>query len=534
MSEETFELIPDPQRMIEGLRDTGYEFTTSIADIVDNSIAAHATKVDIKIVADLKGNIRVSIADNGDGMNEPGLQNAMRYGAQARPNPASLGKYGLGLKTASTAFCRRLSLVSRNNGISTASMIIWDLDHVGKARKWEVLINPVADADALDHLDEVAKGHSGTVVVWTKVDRLLKDYKTADGKHARKALEQKIEALRDHLAMVYQRFLDQSDTRASNVSIKLNGSTVEAWDPFMVGKSEILAEQLMEAETAGGNPTKFEVKAYCLPRREEFADTKAANLARLSAETQGIYIYRENRLIHDADWLGMFQKEPHGSLLRIEFSFDHTLDEAFHLDIKKSQIILNDDIWDWLKEQFLPAPRREANRRYREGEQAKIGTKSKGAHDTSNKNIGEREVVAGAGAKVDVNDAATGDVTVTNNKGQFKLKIPVSAATRPGEVFIKPIGSITNGLLFEPAIVEGHKAVHINTSHPYYHKVYVPNLARSVTIQGMDSLLWALAVAEYSTIDSTTIGAFTDMRFEVSKILRTLVEALPEPTVDGD
>jgi hypothetical protein len=309
---------------------------------------------------------------------------------------------------------------------------------------------------------------------------------------------------------------------------------VDAWDPFAIGLSELLGEEEIEVETAKNKTSKFTVRAYCLPRREEFPNAKAASLARLSSETQGIYIYRENRLIHDADWLGMFQKEPHGSLLRVEFTFDHTLDEAFHLDIKKSQIILNEEIWNWLKENFLPAPRREANRRYREGVQAKVSTKSKGAHDSSNKNISDKEAIAGSGATVYVENPSTGEVSVTNSKGTFKLKLPVSKSTRPGEVFIKVVDSINDGLLFQPAIIDGHKAVQINNSHPYYHKVYMPNLARSVTVQGMDSLLWALCVAEYSTVDDSTISRFADMRFMVSKILRTLVESLPDPTTDGN
>ena len=88
----TQELIPDPQRMIEGLRDTGYEFDTAIADIVDNSIAANATAVDIKVDADVRGNIHVSIADNGEGMDEGGLENAMRYGARVQAERGKLGQ----------------------------------------------------------------------------------------------------------------------------------------------------------------------------------------------------------------------------------------------------------------------------------------------------------------------------------------------------------------------------------------------------------------------------------------------------------
>src|SRR5258705_9950981 len=110
------ELLPDPRRLMEGLRDTGYQFNTAIADIVDNSIAAEATVVELRLEMDYKGNVRVAIADNGIGMNQTGLLNAMKYGSDRRPNPASLGKFGLGLKTASTAFCRRLSLISRHTG----------------------------------------------------------------------------------------------------------------------------------------------------------------------------------------------------------------------------------------------------------------------------------------------------------------------------------------------------------------------------------------------------------------------------------
>jgi hypothetical protein len=203
MSDTTLDLIPDPTRLIEGLRDTGYEFETAIADIVDNSIAANANRIDVTIEQNLRGDIRVSIADDGEGMSKTGLENAMRYGAKQRPNPASLGKYGLGLKTASTAFCRRLSVLSRDTGETAATMLTWDLDHVSKTGKWEVIIAGTPDPTALAHLDKVAPKKSGTVVIWANVDRLMRDYSKPDGKTARKALDQKVEQLREHLAMVY-------------------------------------------------------------------------------------------------------------------------------------------------------------------------------------------------------------------------------------------------------------------------------------------------------------------------------------------
>lgn len=532
-SEVGIESVPDPGRTMEGLRDTGYNFETAIADLVDNSIAANADIVDIRINQDFRGNVRVSIADNGDGMDHAGLIDAMRYGSPKRSDPASLGKYGLGLKTASTAYCRRLSVVTRSDGSSALQMATWDLDHVTQAKKWLLLVSDEPDEEAVEHLNEIAPETSGTVVVWTKVDRLLGNYQNPGGKPAQKALEKKVDELHEHLAEIYQRFLDTQDERARNVKIKLNGQDIKAWDPFQAGLSELVAEEIISTETESGIEAEFTVKAFILPRREEFPSDEQARAAKLSSDRQGIYIYRQDRLIHDADWLGMFKKEPHSTLLRVEFSFDHRLDEAFHLDIKKSQIILNDDLWVWLKDQFLPAPRREANRRYREGQKRDITKRSKGAHDASNRSIGNKEAEIG-GAEVNVSDPNTGEVMVVNSRGKFKLKLPVGAAAKPGEVFIQPTGNVNDGLLFEPAIVDQHKAVRINTDHPYYHKVYIPNLNTSVTVQGMDSLLWALCVAELSATTDKTAENFSDMRFEVSRILRKLVEGLPEPVTDSD
>ena len=138
--------------------------------------------------------------------------------------------------------------------------------------------------------------------------------------------------------MVYQRFLDSTDGRARNIEIRLDGDAVEPWNPYCEGLSTLVAEQVQTVELENGNEASFLVRAFVLPRREEFPDDHAATRARITNDRQGIYIYREQRLIHDADWLNMFQKEPHVSLLRVEFSFLHDLDDAFHVDIKKSRI----------------------------------------------------------------------------------------------------------------------------------------------------------------------------------------------------
>ncbi|MDP3604929.1 MAG: ATP-binding protein, partial [Polaromonas sp.] len=134
---------PDPSRLIFGLRDTGYNVRTAAADIIDNSIAAEADRINIEISLSEDGRKFVYFGDNGRGMDADGIHKAMRYGAPERENPESLGKFGLGLKTASSSVCLRFSLISRQAPGKKLAKLTWDLDHVAKKRKWEMLREPI-------------------------------------------------------------------------------------------------------------------------------------------------------------------------------------------------------------------------------------------------------------------------------------------------------------------------------------------------------------------------------------------------------
>jgi hypothetical protein len=530
---EKHTLPPIPSRLIEGLRDTGYDFNTALADIVDNSVDAGANRIDIGIDMDAEGDILVSVADDGCGMNRDTLLNAMTYGAAVGKKAASrLGKFGLGLKTASTAFCRRFSVVTRAAKGAPALKGTWDLDHVSKVNQWELLLDSTSKHEVAQ-LDKTADGGPGTLVLWENVDRMIPDYENPGGAPARKAVSRIREEFRQHAAMIYQRFLDPADKRARTVEMFINGQAVEPWNPFCTDmpETEMVAEESMAVDTGDGTEAKFTIRAYVLPRREQFPSPAAAAAAQIKNHMQGIYIYRENRLIHPHDWLGMFSKEPHFTLLRVEFSFDHTLDSAFHVDIKKSRILLNDELFNWVRDKFIPAPRNAAEERSRKGSRKKVQDKAENAHAESNAGIATKEDDLRM-AKVKITNQATNDVELSNKKGTIRLKLALSTAAEPGQLFVQPVPTLDDGLLWAPCLIDGHHAVQINTGHPYYHKVYVPNLASGVTIQGMDSLLWSLAEAELGTISDNTLKHFKELRFEVSRILRALVEDLPEPELE--
>lgn len=521
---------PDPERIIEGLRDTGYEFNTSMADVIDNSIAAQAKNIEVTVAMDFGGNILVSVIDDGVGMDRDGLINAMRYGSKRRADQASLGKFGLGLKTASTAFCRRLSVISRSQTVSDVLKATWDLDHIAAVGRWELKLGS-AVPEEIKLLNTVAIDQSGTVVLWENVDRLLKAYAVPDGKAAKAALKRYVNDLRFHVSMVYQRFLDVNDKRATDVSIRVNGEKVLPWDPYCVTETKApIAEKVQKVEIGETENAEFTVRAYILPRKDEFSDQTTVKEARLTNDMQGLYVYRENRLIHGPDWLEMYSKEPHMSLCRIELSFDYKLDDAFQVDIKKSRILLDNSLYDWMQK-FLQGPRREGQERYRKGVAATITGTAALIHAVSNNAIHAKAENLKTAVVTEV-DGATGDVTISNKNGVTKLKIKLVEQKNSGECHVQSVDSLQDGVLWEPAFIDGNQAVRINTGHPYYHKVYVPNKQSGVTIQGLDSLIWGLCAAELGNVSENNKRNFEEMRYEVSRILRRLVEDMPEPLED--
>lgn len=534
MTQDDILLLPDPTRSIEAWRDTGYDFNMAVADILDNSIAAEAKNISITLDKKLDtGEFYLYVADDGTGMDEDELIDAMRYGSRERPNRKSLGKFGFGLKTASTSFCRRLGVVSRGSD-NTVRKVQWDLDHVAEKGDW-MLGRPYPMDDETEYLDETASSGTGTLVIWEKIDRLFKSRNPK-----KQTVDSTIESLKFHVAMTFQRFLDHDDPRGNNINITINGSNISPWDPFCKKEEsvKIVYESPEIVELPDGTSTNLFIRACILPRKEEFSSPEAAKAARIGTDMLGFYIYRENRLIHHGGWLRMFTSEPHTSLLRVELSFDYTLDEAFKIDVKKSRIILDDEIYDYIKNRILPAPRKLAQDYYRKGQSKGI----KGIMD-DNPEPGDSHIDTVAPTlpvpPIKIQDPDTGKVIIENENGSISgtIRIHHPDPEKRSKYRIIPVESIEDGLLWEPVATEptGTLGIHINQNHPFYQKIYFPFRDQKVIIIGIDSLLWAMCDAELSTYKtSETRETYETMRYRVSRDLRKLVEDLPEPEIPED
>jgi hypothetical protein len=531
MTNEVFqvELEPDPERTVEGLRDTGYDFNTALADLVDNSIAAGAENIWITCALDMSSEFVLAVLDDGQGMDREGLLNAMRYGSKRRDNPASLGKFGMGLKTASTAFCRRLEVTSRSDDESEFLTATWDLDTIASEGKW-ILELRSAPAEAIQLLSDL-EDSPGTLVRWDRIDRLdvNNKYKAMDGHHRRKAVDLLASNLSGHLEMVFQRFIDGTHG-ARKVSIFVNDVQLAGWDPFCLDviSGPITPAQVPSVEIGENEFASFSVSSYVLPRKEEFDDTNRAKRARIGNDMQGVYVYRENRLIHGPDWLGMFKNEPHYSLARIDLSFDHTLDEAFQVDIKKSRILLNAAIHDYLQNKVFGLARNLADERYRKGTAAGAATAGKSLHANSNRNIGSSVPGLDTPSVLSV-DESDGSATISTNYGEQRSPMKIVDASNETELYVTTVESLESSVLWQGGIVNGKQAVLLNAGHPYYQRGYLPHSDDTTVIQSLDYLIWALAQAELNNSNPENKEAFEEFRIEVSRNLKKLVSNLPEP-----
>lgn len=523
---------PDAARLIYGLRDTGYNVNTASADIVDNSIAANADKINIEVILHTNGRKFVYFGDNGDGMDAEGVYKAMRYGAPERENPESLGKFGLGLKTASSAICLKYSLISRKSANMPLAKLSWDLQHVEAENKWEMIQDPVTQ-DEQEWFEELC-GEKGTLVVWEKCDRILAKHYEPGSTNEQNAIKRRAENIAKHLSLVFHRFLDTNDDRERNVEITVNKEKVAPWNPLFPARSEqVLPEkhQKLTIILPDDSEKAATIRAWILPHGRDLTDGEK-DLARISNRAQGFYVYREGRLIQDGGWLGVFGvPEPHTSLLRIEFDFGHELDEAFMIDVKKSRILFDPGLEEALKKILQPIYR-EAGNRYRRKNREE--TNSNGIdHTSANKNI--ESTTNTTKPQVNSADSTTQSVVISNNQGQkIRIKQPVQNNVNSATIHVEAVDTIMTGDLWQPAYRSVGDAGHvpgviINKHHDFYQKIYQRAAGSGFAVEGMDLLLWAFAMAEQNNTTPELEPIFEDIRGEISTNLKRLLRELPDP-----
>jgi hypothetical protein len=325
---ETVEVLPDPVSLIASMRAVGYTAETAVADLIDNSISAGASLIEVKY--DASDSPFVAILDNGQGMDPKELRSAMRHGSR---NPmehrtaSDLGRFGLGLKTASLSQCRKFTVVSKKGGKINA--LRWDLSVVEDLKQWLVVVPTKQDLSCLPLYSKLQGIQSGTLVVWEELDRLV-----AGAPNPQSEMTTKLAPLFDHLALVFHRFTHREEGHGV-VEILCNGLKVPHRDPYL---KENTFRQPLEGQTIRHERGDVTVTPFVLPPISHLSveEIEHAGGREGLRGTQGFYVYRNRRLVIWGTWFKLVPKDEFFKLTRVQVDIPNSFDDLWALDIKKS------------------------------------------------------------------------------------------------------------------------------------------------------------------------------------------------------
>ena len=327
---------PNPSAVLNSLRAFGYTLEMAIADIIDNSITAEASIVRISFSME-KFSSFIRIEDNGKGMDSVELQRAMQLGSK---NPMDdrdkkdLGRFGIGLKTASFSQCKRLTVKTKQKISHIRS---WDLDHIDLSNSW-LLSKNVFDTNSENNLADFFSD-TGTIILWEKLDRIIE---TGSHEKDKENFYRKFETLKVHLGLVFHRFLEDNILK-----IFIGEEEIMPFNPFNISDKIPSTELSIEQYSMEGN--QILIQPYILPHESKLSgsEIKKLNILRGWNEHQGIFLYRNKRLILDGTWLDLpFRKKENQRLLRVQVDIPNTLDKQFQIDVKKSSAKVPDELRD--------------------------------------------------------------------------------------------------------------------------------------------------------------------------------------------
>ena len=318
---------PKASILIESMRDIGYSLEMALADVIDNSITAGARNIHI-LVDVLSPDVSIGILDDGSGMTRSELIDAMRLGSRhPRENrdTSDLGRFGLGLKTASFSQCRKLTVAARKGG--KTSIATWDLDHVRDTDQWSLIVPQ--NLDGVPFSEQLSS--DGVLVVWEKLDRAVEQ----DGSDtARKHFTRRIDEVRQHLELVFHRFLKR-EGRSEKVVILLNGRELEPFDPFNASHP---ATHHGNVETIPIRTSAVRIKMHTLPHHSKVTRKEWDQYGGPQGylRSQGFYLYRERRLIVHGTWFGLARQTELTKLTRVQIDIPNELDAEWQIDVKKA------------------------------------------------------------------------------------------------------------------------------------------------------------------------------------------------------
>jgi hypothetical protein len=530
--------IPDASKTFKALRSLGYDINSSIADVIDNALSNKVKADNINVIFKLNERFEIvaRIIDNGSGMNSVELEEAMRIGAESSYEKGDLGKFGLGMKTASLSHCNILTVISKKKDSEIAGYC-WNLGHVHKANDrnvdkalgWSLLQLNSEEIYSFLNKEKMNIEINGTIVFWDQLTRLNQEYGSIiSDKLAQNYLYRTTEKLKLHLRMVFHRFLDNS-IQSRKINIYVNNDKLMPWDPFCRIERSTIHLQLKTKDSElylKNNKVPIVINAFVLPTKENFSSENAWKEAKglLSwNDSQGYYIYRADRLIRFGGWHGTKAKDEHDKLARISIDIDPSLDDYFSITVNKSKVEFPEFLFQHLKNVINPHVIKKAQAQYRrEPERSKVNNKIRGSgkiQSLSKTLLNEKNITTKS------DDDNKGNVEVINPSGTW-LSNKLNEFLKYGNEDDFEIISdhIEGGHLWKIVCDPYSKfKVIINSSHPFYSLIYNSKENQNMTV-AIDALLFSLAFGELYNKNNQNAHLFNTFKTVSSEALEKLVK----------
>jgi hypothetical protein len=342
---------PKADFLIKSIAEQGYTLEAAIADLIDNSVTANSNVIQVLIDSDIEP-FQLFLADNGDGMSIDELIHNMQFPSSSPEGERAqfdLGRFGLGMKAASFSQTRKFTVLSRKRGEEDYYGLTWDVDHLVKTKKWEIVVNNPAEIDQLvsefnklnnEFNGQVSEFSPNTIVIWSglyKFEKYLKEH------NRKKALHREIvQNTTEHLGIIFHRFLANPE---DPLTIRVNNSHIRSFNPFPESKQSLRKLEFRQKDFGDDN---IKLEGFILPSSSIKDSQQPGNTWTPSNKSlldmEGVYIYRANRLIIYGGWNGLIRKAPRLQLARLRVDIGNKADHLLHLNVAKSQVMIPHDL----------------------------------------------------------------------------------------------------------------------------------------------------------------------------------------------
>lgn len=537
--------IPGAKRTTSALKDLGYDLNSAVADILDNSISrGEAKNIFIDFKKDENEKFRLIIADDGRGMNSDTLEEAMRIGSSNDDySNGDLSKYGMGMKTASMSQSLMITVLSKMVG-EPETAFNWDLNHVYQTNKWEIFKLEQSEIQIkksnirkndYNYINNLLIGESWTVLLWEDLREFEENYNSYKSiVTAENYFYRVIDGLKTYLGLVFHRFL-AGENSASKTNIFINSTKIKPIDPFC--RNELHTIELELSEKNGNFVIREEnnpivIKRYILPTNpkkegefkfssieawEEASGTKSWN------DSQGYYVYRNNRLISWGGWFKTKNKDEHDKLARASIDLLSEHDDLFTLDVKKTKIQFPEELKNHLRDNINSKFISEAKRRYAGSEKKKSDIINVVRENPKKVSHLAAELVKSD--NISVVEGNTSNQLIIKN--QYGLKISEDMGYKMldagKKIISKPFGDAT--LLWKMIPNPNNEfQVIVNSDHPFYNIVYGDAEKDKKITAIMDAFLFTMSFIELKCITNNNELLFDQMKEVASSVLNKFID----------